>query len=1595
MASVRICVCGDEGSGKSSLIASLVKDTFVSNKIQPVLPQVTIPPTIGTPENVTTTVVDTSALPQERPSLAREIRKSNVILLLYSDHYSYERVALFWLPHFRSLGVNVPVVLCANKADLTKNVASAHVTEEEMLPVMAEFKEIDACIRTSAREHYNVNEAFFLCQKSVTHPIAPLFDSKESVLKPAAIAALQRVFYLCDKDQDNYLSDKELDAFQLKCFNKPLNEEDRDHIKATIRQAVPDAVTHRGISSAGFLYLNKLYAEKGRHETIWTILRTFQYTSSLSLQESFLHPKFPIPSFSSAELSPAGYRFFVDLFLTSDKDNSGALSPVELSSLFAPTPGIPPQWLDDDFPSSVVRNESGHVTLQGWLAQWSMTTFTSPRTTLEYLAYLGFESPSGTTAALKVTKPRKRRGPKSRHTTPPTARTVLLAVVVGAPGSGKSALLSALLSRPFNNTYHPTISPRVACNTVELPGGRQCYLILSEPGTPSVPAYLDNAPKLLETCDVIVYTYDSSDPDSFAYIPTLRSTHPHLEDLPSVYLALKADLDRSTQRAQVQPDDYTAAVQRMPQGPPLHTSATWESIQEALVAIAQAALQPASAFPKIDEEEKSYDRMMNLGMALGAVVCVGATAAVIWKRSLGKETSSRPRDRDYGYGRRGHAPQLSISDDNHHVTEAIGYMYEDNDNYDGRRESRPLSYASSPLSNSIENNPHRHGELHHSPRSPPAQVAPVRKMSSDQNYRGGSGTIQPQSPPSRQWEHVNGQSPPTMARNNSWDREENSSRNARPRAPSETATSSFPLNDIDYESSPAAVAQELSNLQALRRMSMDVAATGDPDLPALSPSGSTSPASGDEDASRLFWVPARVHPELAPKEFKAFLENKAEQIKRKSGEFSPVDEPVSQRSGSLSVGGTGLRRKKSMLSRQIDNSDGAGADGYEDGAEILERKRSMSGRPQRKNPNLRELEQLVTDPQKLQRMSLESAQQQQSPVVESPGGDDVPIVPAAPGASLRRSTRTTYRRGSTQKKPSGDRATFARRMARAAEFQQPSPIAESPVHHEGDAAPTTTGSEDSGALQLTDEPPRLPPITTNFSRPGRSQSSSSAFSADMPNFDQPQPAPRPEPEVKPEQPQPTNIQVKRWESRISSGGRSSLVIPPENQTVPHIVVQTPQQPQQSQPRPPSPQRSPPPPTQQQSFSSEKASGQASYRQHPERTSSHVPPRSTSPPQRPQPVKQTQHRPGPVRNEPQPRSKSPQTLDQMSAKPSPLPGHHSTNDLSFVPMLTEDKKADSRLTKPRKEEPRKSSWGWLLGKEEQQEKERQQKEEAARKPKARITKPPEKHENTRLDVLQSSIDGGNRGRESLVLDRENVRLEEERKKESARKSAGSDTKKEKDSLFSSIFGGGKKKGDRESGKKYANRALSPEPPPRILKPDIDYNWTRFSILEERAIYRMAHIKLANPRRALYSQVLLSNFMYSYLAKVQQMHPQMNLPTSAKQQQKKKEQPEEFANYQRYQEQQQYVQQKMSASPAQHSSSAPSHGSGAYGPGHGGDSNGDSYGYDQRDAHRPSSRGSKHNLENGAYSSGGYHREYNDQHGDAFGDSIQGDDDDDMW
>ncbi|KIV92002.1 hypothetical protein PV10_06484 [Exophiala mesophila] len=874
------------------------------------------------------------------------------------------------------------------------------------------------------------------------------------------------------------------------------------------------------------------------------------------------------------------------------------------------------------------------------------------------------------------------------------------------------------------------------------------------------------------------------------------------------------------------------------------------------------------------------------------------------------QTSTRSRDPGASFAaRKGHLPQLSISDETHHVTEAIGFMYGDDNETDMR-------------SHSLQQQQRRpHHNHRRRPSNPDHHVMQQPEITLNGNHMPRDITPRRRSIPRKQLpprdpqnamsiEHQNGGSQSFPALDSPPDSPAPSAStkpSSRQRSPSETATSHFPLNDIEYESSPAAVAQELSNLQALRRMSMSVGATDDPDLPQLNAAampGMPSSSASEDDSSRLFWVPARLHPELAPKEFKSFLDSKVEQIRRRSGELSTLSSPNSSRSNSLKVdeGGGGLRRKKSMLSRQINSSVG-----YQDGADRLERKKSQSRRTAPNDPNLQELENLVAHTVGLTKPEVPlSPPQEATPDV---------ILPSVPGSSLKRSTRTTYRRGGggSLKGKGSDRATYAQRAARRTATMG----SLDPVSDTQEAVPAIPALPSFGWSEPSEESPE----------PSRGQSTSPSKTAPT-NFSRPAGRePSPPSSVGHASQTPSSFESMFGEEHK---GRSSFSSNPE---LYRTRTRSKSPPSMGFERKPVPQIVEVPPTDDLDSSVQPArpSSAPSVQQqqplrHPERVSSREEWNKTPSPQRPgMPSRESMHmltnKTQIISNNLPPQSRPSQTLEQ----PSPLPGNDTnTSNLSFIPTLTVDKRADN---KKKEDASKKSGWSWgsLVGKQEGDK-------EKSEKPKAKILKPPQQHDNTRLDVLQTSIEG-NKGRESIVLDREGLRLEEERKKESQRKSAGSDGKKEKEGLFASLFGGKKSKGDKEEkSRKYRDRGLSPEPPYRELRPDVDYNWARFSILEERAIYRMAHIKLANPRRALYSQVLLSNFMYSYLAKVQQMHPQMNLPTSAKQQRKQQStkdqqpqqrQPEEYTQYQRYQQQQEQLQSGQQTSPAQQDAGGDEH------------------------------------------------------------------------
>ena len=100
-----------------------------------------------------------------------------------------------------------------------------------------------------------------------------------------------------------------------------------------------------------------------------------------------------------------------------------------------------------------------------------MTTLLEHKTTLAYLAYLGY-SEEPRTSALQVSRPRKADRRKGK-----TTRNVFLCYVCGAAGSGKTSLLRSFVRKPFTGTYEPTSKMISVVNAVDIDGSEK-YLVV-------------------------------------------------------------------------------------------------------------------------------------------------------------------------------------------------------------------------------------------------------------------------------------------------------------------------------------------------------------------------------------------------------------------------------------------------------------------------------------------------------------------------------------------------------------------------------------------------------------------------------------------------------------------------------------------------------------------------------------------------------------------------------------------------------------------------------------------------------------------------------------------------------------------------------------------------------------------------------------------------------------------------------------------------------------------------------------------------------------------------------------------------------------
>eukprot|EP00038_Savillea_parva_P008140 m.175002 g.175002 ORF g.175002 m.175002 type:complete len:635 (-) comp13912_c0_seq1:189-2093(-) len=515
---VRLLLVGDRGVGKTTLIRSLVRGKFTPdvparNAVQSIPPEVTLTPCV-------TELHDTSLRVQSEVEIAEEISQASVIVIVYAadSPKSFKSVTDVWLPlirkHTATASTPVPVVLNRNKVDLDPRSAAGGVPEEETPLVkecwpLCDSGDVAIAVETSAKEDMAVADLFHSAVTAVLYPLAPIYDHDTRMLNAAAIKALTRIFTIFDAGKDGVLDDIELNKFQTSCFSEsnPLAERELQNVKEVIRMNVDDGLAGTAgedggemVKLAGFCFLNQLFVERAKPETIWTVLRAHGYTDELVLAEEYVHPELSVGLDASTELSDDGLAFLSGLFdryghprpsTAPAPPPADALAGTAVGQMFSITPGFPYSGM-----STGILMEKGL-----FLNLWRLLVAEDPTKAMELLAYLGYPAayPGQTCAgAVRVTRSRA-----IDWETQYTTRTVFRCYVVGS-GDACKEIMHALAT--MRGTTEGT---GTAIGEVGTSAGPR-WVIARQVPTESAPRQLQ-ADVCANECDVVVFAYDTED----------------------------------------------------------------------------------------------------------------------------------------------------------------------------------------------------------------------------------------------------------------------------------------------------------------------------------------------------------------------------------------------------------------------------------------------------------------------------------------------------------------------------------------------------------------------------------------------------------------------------------------------------------------------------------------------------------------------------------------------------------------------------------------------------------------------------------------------------------------------------------------------------------------------------------------------------------------------------------------------------------------------------------------------------------------------------------------------------------------------------
>nr|XP_020668140.1 mitochondrial Rho GTPase 2 [Pogona vitticeps] len=559
---------------------ALVGEEF-PEEVPPRAEEITIPADV-TPEKVPTHIVDYSESEQTEEELQEEIAKANVVCMVYdvTEESTIDKIRTKWIPMVNG-GADkcsrIPIILVGNKSDLQTGSSM-----ETILPIMNQFSEIETCVECSAKNLKNISELFYYAQKAVLHPTAPLYDPEEK---------------------------------QKSCFGNPLAPQALEDVKMVVWKNTTDGVQDNGLTLNGFLFLNTLFIQRGRHETTWTILRRFGYDDALELTDEYLYPPIRVPQDCSTELNHFAYQFLQRIFEKHDKDRDGALSPAELQSFFSVFPYVP--WGTELY-HTVCTTDNGLLSLHGFLCQWTLVAYLDVHRCLEHLGYLGypiFSEQDSQVHAITVTREKRIDLEKGQ-----THRNVFLCKVIGSRGAGKSAFLQAFLGK--NLSAQRRSEGKLSCytiNTVQV-NGQEKHLILQE-----VEADVEFAKASDAACDVACLLYDATDHKSFNYCASVYKQHYMDGQIPCLFVASRADLPETTFPHGLSPAEF-CYKHRLP--PPFCFSCNGQGPPNPAI---YAKLATAATFPHLNDIDlgtASFWIRVALGATVTAIVGVALYKAM-------------------------------------------------------------------------------------------------------------------------------------------------------------------------------------------------------------------------------------------------------------------------------------------------------------------------------------------------------------------------------------------------------------------------------------------------------------------------------------------------------------------------------------------------------------------------------------------------------------------------------------------------------------------------------------------------------------------------------------------------------------------------------------------------------------------------------------------------------------------------------------------------------------------------------------------------------------------------------------------------------